>query len=258
MAEQKPEQLPGQLLGQLPEQLIGQLPGQPLIVTLDGPAGSGKTTVARMVAHRLGIAYLDSGAMFRAVALRLGAHSWTWSGDVLRERLTGLEFALCGQDGQGGQASLFLNGKPLGEEIRREEVGMWASNLAQVEVVREILKQAQQRLGAETSLVAEGRDMGSVVFPRARFKFFLDAAPEERAKRRWLQLREMGVEENLDALIANLRQRDEQDRNRAIAPLKPARDAVIIETASLTPGEVAERIVGIVTIAPAANGNVMA
>ncbi|WP_051434614.1 (d)CMP kinase [Desulfonatronum lacustre] len=208
---------------------------QPLVVTLDGPAGSGKTTVARMVADGLGIAYLDSGAMFRAFALRLGAQSWTWSEEVLRERLAGLEFTL---RGQGGQAALFLNGEPLGEEIRREEVGMWASNLAKVGMVREILKQAQQRLGAGTSLVAEGRDMGSVVFPRARYKFFLDAAPEERARRRWLQLKEMGVEEDLDALIANLRHRDDQDRNRSIAPLKPADDAVIIDTAGLTPGEV--------------------
>ncbi|PTN37001.1 (d)CMP kinase [Desulfonatronum sp. SC1] len=217
---------------------------QPLVVTLDGPAGSGKTTVARMVADRLGIAYLDSGAMFRAFALGLGAQSWTWSEDVLGDRLVGLKFAL---QGRGGEAALLLNGEPLGEKIRREEVGMWASNLAKVGVVREILKQAQQRLGAGTSLVAEGRDMGSVVFPQARYKFFLDAAPEERARRRWLQLKEMGVDEDLDALIANLRQRDDQDRNRAIAPLKPADDAVIIDTAGLTPGQVVERIVEIMS-----------
>ena len=227
-----------------PARISEDLPEQPLVVTLDGPAGSGKTTVARMVADRLGIAYLDSGAMFRAFALRLGAQSWTWSEDVLRDSLAGLEFAL---RGQGGEAALFLNGEPLGEEIRREEVGMWASNLAKVGVVREVLKLAQQRLGAGTSLVAEGRDMGSVVFPRARYKFFLDAAPEERAKRRWLQLKEMGVEENLNVLIANLRQRDEQDRNRAIAPLKPADDAMIIDTVGLTPREVVERIVEIVS-----------
>lgn len=218
------------------EQASDQFPGQPLIVTLDGPAGSGKTTVARMVADRLGIAYLDSGAMFRAIALRLGAQSWTWSEDVLRERLAGLEFTL---RGRGGAAELFLDGELLGEEIRHEEVGMWASNLARVSVVREILKQAQQRLGSGTALVAEGRDMGSVVFPRARNKFFLDAAPEERARRRWLQLKEMGVEEDLDALTANLRRRDEQDRNRSIAPLRPADDAVIIDTAGLTPEQVA-------------------
>jgi CMP/dCMP kinase len=221
---------------------------QPLVVTLDGPAGSGKTTVARMVADRLGIAYLDSGAMFRAFALGLGTQSWTWDDDVLRDRLAGLEFAL---RGQGGQAALLLNGEPLGDEIRREEVGMWASNLARVGVVREILKQAQQRLGAGTSLVAEGRDMGSVVFPLARYKFFLEAAPEERARRRWLQLKEMGVDEDLDALIANLRQRDDQDRNRAIAPLKPADNAVIIDTAGLTPGQVVERVVVMVLPVPA-------
>ncbi|GAB6059165.1 (d)CMP kinase [Desulfonatronum parangueonense] len=227
------------------EQSREQSLAQPLIVTLDGPAGSGKTTVAKMVAARLGIAYLDSGAMFRAFALHLGPQSWTWSEDRLRNGLAGLEFLL---QGRGGESVLLLNGEPLGEEIRQEEVGMWASNLARLDVVRAILKQAQQRLGAETSLVAEGRDMGSVVFPQARFKFFLEATPEERARRRWLQLKEMGVEEDLDVLTANLRRRDDQDRNRAIAPLKPAADAVLIDTAGLNPEEVAERIFELVSL----------
>ncbi|SDB55258.1 cytidylate kinase [Desulfonatronum thiosulfatophilum] len=223
---------------------------QPLIVTLDGPAGSGKTTVAKMVAARLGIAYLDTGAMFRAFALHLGPQSWTRSEADLRNGLAGLGFAV---KGRGEESALLLNGEPLGAEIRQEEVGMWASNLARLDVVREILKQAQQRLGAETPLVAEGRDMGSVVFPQAKFKFFLEAAPEERARRRWLQLKEMGVEEDLDALAENLRRRDDQDRNRTIAPLKPAADAVIIDTAGLTPEAVAERIVQIVARLPAAD-----
>ncbi len=215
---------------------------QPLIVTLDGPAGSGKTTVAKMVAARLSIAYLDSGAMFRAFALRLGPQSWTWSEDALREKLTGIRFDL---QGQSVDSMLLLDGNPLGEAIRREEVGMWASHLARIGVVREILKNVQQTLGAKTALVAEGRDMGSVVFPRARHKFFLEARPEERARRRWTQLREMGVEEDLEALIVNLRRRDEQDSNRAIAPLKPAEDAVIIDTTGLSPEDVVERIVSV-------------
>ncbi|WP_153306840.1 (d)CMP kinase [Desulfonatronum thioautotrophicum] len=240
MAEHVPGKIPDQLLGRFFEHSAGQRAEQPMIVTLDGPAGSGKTTVARMVATQLGIAYLDSGAMFRAVALRLGAHSWNLGRETLRERLADLEFSL---HGRGGETDLLLDGELLTEEIRREEVGMWASNLAKVGVVREILKQAQQRLGAGTSLVAEGRDMGSVVFPQARYKFFLEATPEERAKRRWLQLKEMGVEEDLDALIANLRLRDDQDRNRPIAPLKPADDAVLINTAGLAPADVVLRVV---------------
>ena len=120
---------------------------------------------------------------------------------------------------------------------------MWASNLAKVVVVRDVLKQAQQRLGARQSLVAEGRDMGSVVFPQARFKFFLVAGPEERARRRWLQLREMGVEADLDTLVDNLRKRDEQDRSRTVAPLKPADGAVIIDTTGLQADQVVRLVV---------------
>lgn len=212
----------------------------PLVVTLDGPAGSGKTTVARMVADRLGIAYLDSGAMFRAAALELGSKGRNLDEAQLRELLAGLDFAL---DGQGARTNLLLRGKPLGEEIRSEEIGMRASGLARMGVVRDILKQAQQRLGEQSSLVAEGRDMGSVVFPDAQFKFFLEAAPEERARRRWLQLQEMGVEEDLEGLTANLHRRDEQDRNRAIAPLKPAAEAVIIDTTGYEAAQVANMIV---------------
>lgn len=240
MAEYSPETIPDRNPCQSMENAPGRLVEQRLIITLDGPAGSGKTTVARMVATELGIAYLDSGAMFRAVALRLGGHSWNMGRETLRERLADLEFSL---RGRGGETELLLDGEPLAEEIRREEVGMWASNLAKVGVVRDILKQAQRSLGVRTSLVAEGRDMGSVVFPQARYKFFLEATPEERAKRRWLQLKEMGVEEDLDALVANLRQRDDQDRNRPIAPLKPADDAVLINTAGLAPVDVVLRVV---------------
>jgi CMP/dCMP kinase len=215
----------------------------PIIVTLDGPAGSGKTTVARMVASRLGMAYLDSGAMFRAIALFLGNGSRTGDEAHLGARLAGIDFSL---RGQGEHSVLMMNDQPVGEEIRREEVGMWASHLAKLAVVRERLKAAQRRIGERTSLVAEGRDMGSVVFPRARHKFFLDAGPEERARRRWLQLRDMGVQEDLQALTANLRQRDEQDRTRAIAPLIPAEDALVIDTTGLGPEDVTEKVVSAV------------
>jgi cytidylate kinase len=210
------------------------------VVTLDGPAGVGKSTLARLVAERLGVAYLDTGAMFRATALALGDGAWDWPEERLRERLAGLSFTL---RGAGGGSSLELNGRRIGPEIRTEQVGMWGSNLARLPVVREFLKQAQQAVGRASDLVAEGRDMGTVVFPDAGHKFFLDADPDERARRRWLQLRDQGQDADLAELARQIRLRDDQDRNRAVAPLRPAEDAVIIDTTHLSVDGVFEAII---------------
>ncbi len=212
---------------------------EPLVVTLDGPAGVGKSTLARMLAKRLGLAFLDTGAMFRAVAWRLGPDSWTWPEARIAEKLGGLRFGLAGA---GEATRLLLDGRALGPEIRTEEAGMWASNVATLPVVRRFLKQAQQDLARSASLVAEGRDMGSVVFPGARHKFFLDADPAERARRRALQLRDMGQEADEAAILAQIQARDLQDRTRAEAPLKPADDAVILDTTHLDLEEVFDAI----------------
>ncbi len=205
------------------------------VVTLDGPAGVGKTTLAKALAQDLNAVYLDTGAMFRAVAWRLGPGSWDLPETELTSRLQGLRFGLCGR---GAASSLTLDGEALPQDIRTETVGMWASNLATLSVVREFLKIAQRELVGETLLVAEGRDMGTVIFPTAAYKFFLDADPEERARRRQLQLQEMGVPADYDELVASIRRRDAQDRGRAIAPLAPAPDAVLVDTTHLTPSQV--------------------
>ncbi|WP_147819828.1 (d)CMP kinase [Salidesulfovibrio onnuriiensis] len=203
----------------------------PTIVTIDGPAGVGKSTMAKRLAEALGIAYLDTGAMFRSTAWRLGEGAWNWDESRLVEELGWIRFTL---SGSGAQTRLALNGYEVGDEIRTEEVGMWASNVATLPPVRAFLKEAQIRLGEQYSLVAEGRDMGTVVFPGAKNKFFLDASVEVRAKRRHDQLKEMGKPANLAKLQESIAQRDHQDRNRAVAPLRPAEDAVIVDTSDLS------------------------
>ncbi len=212
-------------------------------VTLDGPAGVGKSTVAKDVAEALGIAYLDTGAMFRATAWKLGDGGWNLSEEELSRRLEELSFTL---SGSGRDSVLSLNGEPLTDVIRTEAVGMWASNIGVVPVVREFQKKWQRSIAASVSLMAEGRDMGTVVFPQARFKFFLDATPEERGRRRCLQLREMGREADEKDIIEQIRQRDHQDRSRAVAPLRPAEDGIIIDTTNLSIRQVFQRIMDVV------------
>lgn len=200
------------------------------VVTLDGPAGVGKTTLARRMAESLGIAYLDTGAMFRCLALKLGAGADTWDEERLRTACAAHAFSL---EGCGAGTRICCNDVPVRGEIRTEEVGMLAAKLGQVPLVREILCEAQRGLAARQPLVVEGRDMGTVVFPTARFKFFLDASPEVRALRRLRDLEARGQAADLTELTEQIRKRDAMDRNRPIAPLRAAPDAVTVDTSHL-------------------------
>jgi cytidylate kinase len=206
------------------------MPDDRLVVTIDGPAGVGKTTLAKRVAQALGVAYLDTGAMFRAAALVLGPVPAGTPGEDVAARLSGLAFSL---RGAGRDSALLVCGRPVGDEIRTEAVAYAASTLATRPEVRAFLRHAQQAIGRGVPLVAEGRDMGTVVFPEAAHKFFLDATAEVRAKRRTDQLSAMGETADYAAILDDITRRDAQDRTRTEAPLRPAPDAVIIDTSDL-------------------------
>lgn len=223
------------------------------IVTIDGPAGVGKTTLAKRVADALQIAYLDTGAMFRTLALRLGEGIRDCPESEIREKAKSLVFSL---QGSGAATKLCCNNVAVGSEIRTEKVGAMASQLAVIPVVREILKEAQRALGASTPLVVEGRDMGTVVFPRARYKFFLDASPRVRAERRLGELQNMGQEVSLTELEKQIAERDARDRNRTVAPLRPAEDAFCIDTSALAIDEVLKVILGCIADVHRAAGSV--
>ena len=200
------------------------------VVTLDGPAGVGKTTLARRMAESLGLAYLDTGAMYRTLSLHLDDTALAGSETDRQVVMSGLDFQLTGK---GDASTLTVNSRPVGEEIRTEEVAARASRLAVLPDVRRFLQSAQQRIGARTSLVCEGRDMGTKVFPQAGHKFFLDAAPEVRAERRFLQLKAQGRPADLELILSQIKARDEQDRNRPVDPLRPAPDATLVDTGAL-------------------------
>ncbi len=210
----------------------------PSVITLDGPAGVGKSTTARRLAAALGVPYLDTGAMYRTLGLRLGAAAADMSDEELRRRCAEYSFSLEPCPTDRDSLCLFCNGQPVGDEIRTEKAGRLASLVARLPVLREALQNVQRSLGRRWSLVAEGRDMGTRVFPEARYKFFLDARPEVRAARRCRELADRGETADKDTVLAAIAARDEQDRNRVVDPLRPASDAVIVDTSDLSPEEV--------------------
>ena len=214
------------------------MPG--LIIAIDGPVGSGKSTVARRVADLLGYLHLDSGAMYRAVALaaiRAG---------VALDDPSGLEFVASGaridMEMVGAERRILLNGEDVTSQIRGPEMSLHASRVAVVPGVRRVLVSHQQRMGAAGRIVIEGRDIGTVVFPHAGLKIYLDADIEVRARRRWLEYEQKGTPTDLARLVEEVRERDHRDRDRVASPLRRAVDAIYVDCFAIDAEEVARLI----------------
>lgn len=209
------------------------------IITIDGPSGAGKSTISRGLAARLHFTYLDTGAMYRAVGLALAQQGVDLADtDSLKKCLAAIELTLVpnGDD----DVRVLLNGEDISQAIRTPEMGMVASRVSANPLVREKLTALQRQLGEKGSIVAEGRDMGTVVFPKAPCKFFLNASAEERARRRQAQLAEKGQTVDYQEILDQISKRDYDDSRRALAPLKPAPDAILVDSSSMDPEAVIE------------------
>lgn len=207
-----------------------------MIVTIDGPAGSGKSTVARALAVRLGFVFLDTGALYRAVA---------WK--CLQQNLSRQESAKVVQLAQEMQIfwkdqQLFVDDEEVTTKIREPEVAQAASEVALIPEVREVLNEIQRKIGQNSNVVTEGRDQGTIVFPNAECKFFLIADPAERAKRRYLEEIERGLDSSEEEILAQIKDRDQRDMEREIAPLKPAEGAMKIDSSQVTAEEVVDQL----------------
>ncbi|HEV3374149.1 MAG TPA: (d)CMP kinase [Candidatus Acidoferrum sp.] len=220
---------------------------QKLTITIDGPAGSGKSTVARRVAALLGYTYLDSGAMYRALAVKALKQNIALDNEAgleaaARETHIELRPPTAEQEAAGAKNRVFLDGDEVTEAIRTAEVAKAASLLATIANVRKVLVAEQQRAGAGGGVVMEGRDIGTVVFPRAELKIFLDASPEVRAERRWKEHQEKGDKSKLAEVLVEVRERDRRDRERKVSPLVRAADAVLVDNTAMDAEETARLI----------------
>ncbi len=215
-----------------------------IAVAIDGPAGAGKSTIARKAAEELGFIYVDTGAIYRAVALACIDHQ------VAIDDTEAVEALLPQSDIRviffNGEQHILLNDKDVSQAIRAENVSMAASRVSAIPAVRTFLLEFQRNFAKNADVIMDGRDIGTVVLPNAQVKIFLTASPEVRARRRVLQLEEKGEQADFDKILYDIVQRDYNDTNRKTAPLRAAENAVTVDTSEMTLEEVVDKIVGII------------
>jgi cytidylate kinase len=224
---------------------VDAAPGRPggLIIAIDGPSGAGKSTITRLLADRLGYIHIDTGAMFRAVALAAKRAGVAIDDE---EALAGLCRCLAISFTRNNGCRVLLNGEDVSAAIRTPEISLLTSRVSARKSVRDILLARQREMGKLGGVVLEGRDIGTVVFPGADVKFFLTASVEERGRRRFQELQAKGEDVSLEGTVAEVAQRDEQDERREHAPLRQAADAIDIDSSGLTVDEVLARMEGII------------
>ena len=214
------------------------------IVAIDGPAGSGKGTITKIVGDKMDLAYIDTGAMYRCVTLYMLKHNISLDDiDKIKEMLKVIDIKLKNENGVN---KFYLDGEDVSQKIRENDVNNFVSPVSHVIQIREAMVDLQRKIGNEADAIMEGRDIGTNVFPNADVKIYLDATPEERARRRLKQNEENGIESNYDEVLQNILFRDSNDRSSSVAPLRQAEDAIYIDSTNMTIDEVANEVIRIV------------
>ncbi len=213
-----------------------------MIIAIDGPAGAGKSTVARLLAQKLGFLYIDTGAMYRAVTLKALEYGVDFADHKTIAEIAGKANITLKSSGVNSSIEVILDGRDVSREIRHPRVTERVSEVAKIPAVRTVMLGLQRQLGRQQDSVIEGRDIGTVVFPDAERKFYLDASPQERTRRRHKEMVEKGQEVSLEDIADNIRTRDKIDSTRECAPLRRAEDAIYIDTTDMTIEQVVEAL----------------